>query len=630
MTGGVLAMAFVYLVAAVLFVPIAKHVGLGAVLGYLIAGVVIGPFALGFVGDEGHDVAHFAEFGVPMMLFLVGLELRPSLLWQLRKPIFGLGGAQVVLTAVVAAGIALAVGLAWQHAVAIGLILSMSSTAIDLATLGERGLLKTQGGQASFSVLLFQDIAVVPIFAAFPLLATVAVVATDAAHAGPDRPAWLQGVLVLGAVALIVVAGRFVVRPLFQFLATVKVRESFTAAALMIVVGIALLMSQVGLSAALGTFLAGVVLADSEYRHELETDLEPFKGLLLGLFFISIGAQIDFGLITSEPLVVGGIVVAAMAGKLLVLWILGRAFKLDRVARWTLAFSLAQVGEFAFVLITQAKADRIFGPAIAGPLVAATALSMALTPFLFIALERWVLPAVAAPEGEKPPHDVHDDGTPVVIAGYGRFGQMVGRILRANRIPVTILDLDPEMVEVVGRIGVKVYYGDASRVDLLHAAGCARARLFVCAVDGKEEATKIVENVRHHFPKLQVLARARDRQHYWTLRKLGAVKVFRETFASAYETGIESLIQLGYRPNTAHRLAARWRAHDERSIEELGTHWGTDTYFARARIAMDEAERLMREEDPTVYERRDGAWDNERLRADPADEFSTVPSHEPP
>lgn len=630
MTGGVLAMAFVYLVAAVLFVPVAKRIGLGAVLGYLIAGVVIGPWVLKFVGDEGHDVAHFAEFGVPMMLFLVGLELRPALLWQLRKPIFGLGGAQVVLTAAVVAGASIALGLRWQHGLAAGLIMAMSSTAIVLSTLGERGLLKTQGGQASFSVLLFQDIAVVPIFAVFPLLATLASAPVDTAHAGIHRPAWLQGVLVLGAVALIVLAGRFVVRPLFQFLATVKVRESFTAAALMIVVGIALLMHWVGLSAALGTFLAGVVLADSEYRHELETDLEPFKGLLLGLFFISIGAQIDFGLIGRMPATIGGIVIAGMAGKLLVLWLLGRAFKLDRAARWTLAFSLAQVGEFAFVLLTQAKADRIFGDEIAKPLVAATALSMALTPFLFIALERWVLPATATPEAEKPASHVHDDGTPVIIAGYGRFGQMVGRILRANRIPVTILDLDPEMVEVVGRLGVKVYYGDASRVDLLHAAGCERAKLFVCAVDGKEEATKIVENVRHNFPKLQVLARARDRQHYWELRKLGAVKVFRETFASAYETGIESLIQLGYRPNTAHRLAARWRAHDELSIEALGKHWGTETYFAQAKLAMEEAERLMREEDPNVYEQRDGAWDNESLRAELADGTAPrVSSHEP-
>lgn len=579
---------------------------------------MIGPFVLGFVGDEGHDVAHFAEFGVPMMLFLVGLELRPSLLWQLRKPIFGLGGAQVVVTAGAVAGIALVLGVAWQHAVAVGLIFSMSSTAIDLATLAEKNLLKTAGGQASFSVLLFQDIAVVPIYAVFPLLATIAVPAVaGSAHGG--RPAWLQGLLVLGAVALIVGAGRFVVRPLFQFLATVKVRESFTAAALMIVVGIALLMHYVGLSAALGTFLAGVVLADSEYRHELETDLEPFKGLLLGLFFISIGAQIDFGLIVSRPLLIAALVLATMAGKLVILYALGYLFKLPRAARWTLAFALAQIGEFAFVLITQAQTDHIFDKAFAGPLVASVALSMALTPLMFIVLERWALPRAARCDDDVPsrPHDqMHDDGSNVIIAGYGRFGQMVGRILRANRIPVTIVDLDPEMVEVVTRLGVKVYYGDASRIDLLHAAGLSHAKLFVAAVDGKENCTKIVEQVRHHFPKVAVLARAYDRQHYWELRALGCVKVFRETFGSAYETGTEALIQLGYRPNTAHRLAQKWRDHDEESLEELGKHWGTETYFAQAKARMDEAARLMREEDPNVYDARDRAWDNESLRSD--------------
>ena len=616
MTDSVLAMAFVYLLAAVVCVPIAKRVGLGAVLGYLVAGVVIGPFVFGFVGHQHHGVGHFAEFGVVMMLFVVGLELRPSLLWQLRKPIFGLGGAQVAGTALVVAGVAMVLGLHWKVAIAVGCIFSASSTAIVLSTLAERGLLKTQGGQASFSVLLFQDISVIPIIAMFPLLATIPAVAPTAST-GPGRPAWLTAVMLLGAVAAIVAAGRFVIRPVFQFLATVKVRESFTAAALLIVVGIALLMQQVGLSPALGTFLAGVVLADSEYRHELETDIEPFKGLLLGLFFISIGAQIDFRLIAADPVTIGSIVLATMAGKLIVLYVLGRMFGLDRPGRWLLAFSLAQIGEFAFVLLQFGVTERIFSPAFAAPLVAGVALSMGLTPLLFIILERYVLPKVSQQATEARPQDEIDrQETSVIIAGYGRFGQMVGRILRANRIPVTILDLDPEMVEVVGRLGVKVYYGDASRTDLLHAAGCEHAKLFVLAVDDKEEATKIAENVRHHFPHLKILARARDRQHYWELRKIGCIQVFRETFGSAYEAGIASLIQVGFRANTAHRLARRWRDHEEQILEELGTVWGTQDYFARAKLAMEEAERLMRDEDPNVYVDRDAAWDNETLRAD--------------
>jgi monovalent cation:proton antiporter-2 (CPA2) family protein len=633
-TGGVLAMVLVYLAAAVVFVPLAKRLGLGAVLGYLVAGVAIGPWVLGLVGDEGHSVSHFAEFGVPVMLFLVGLELRPALLWQMRKPIFGLGGAQVVGTAAAVAGAAVLFGVPWKAAIAVGLIFSSSSTAIVLSTLAERNWLKTHGGQASFSVLLLQDIAVVPIFAVFPMLATqaapaAAVTVASATDAG-GRPAWLTALLVLGAVAAVVASGRAIAQPLFRFLATVRVRESFTAAALLIVVAISYLMYLVDLSAALGTFLAGVVLADSEYRHELETDLEPFKGLLLGLFFISIGAQIDFGLIGREPLVISAIVLATMAGKLGVLYVLGRLFRLDRPARWLFAFSLAQIGEFAFVLLAQGQKDGIFSAQFAAPLVAAVALSMALTPLVFAVLARYVLPAVADRQAERPHDQIEHGDTSVVIAGYGRFGQIVGRLLRANRVPVTILDLDPEMVDVVRRLGIKVYYGDASRTDLLHAAGCERAKLFVVAVDDKEEATRIAENVRRQFPHLKILARCRDRPHYWELRKLGCIAVFRETFGSAYEAGIETLKQLGFRSYTAHRLARRWRDHEERSLEELGQHWGTQGYFRQVKQAIDEAERLMRDEDPGVYRERDAAWDNEALRADRATgEAADPPPTEP-
>jgi len=614
----ILFQAFVYLAAAVLFVPIAKRLGLGAVLGYLVGGVVVGPWVLGFVGTEGHKVMHFAEFGVVMMLFVVGLELRPALLWQLRRPIVGLGGLQVALSAAVIAGAALVLGVEWRSAIAVGLTFAMSSTAIVLSSLAERGLLKTSGGQSAFSVLLMQDISVIPILAVFPVLGiTVARAVTDiTSEAG--RPAWLSGLFVLGAVVAVVGIGRFVVRPVFQFLAGARLRESFTAAALMIVIGIALLMQQVGLSPALGTFLAGVVLADSEYRHELETDIEPFKGLLLGLFFISVGAQIDFGLIGSEPLMIAGIVVGTMALKLAVLYVLGRTFGLDRPARWLLAFSLCQIGEFAFVLLSFGVQQSVFTAAFASPLIAAVAISMVLTPPAFILLERYVLPW-ATEKGEARPHDTIDHAdSPVVIAGYGRFGQMVGRILRANRIKVTILDLDPEMVDILGRLGIKVYYGDASRIDLLHAAGVESAKLFVLAVDDKAEATKIAEQVRHHFPKVPILARARDRGHYWELRALGVQGVHRETFASAYETGIEALKVLGYRAHTAHRLARKWRDHEEKVLEELGELWDKDRegYFRKVKANLDEAERLMRDEDPTVYGERDAGWDNESLRAD--------------
>ena len=620
MTDSVLAQAFIYLCAAVVFVPIAKRLGLGAVLGYLLAGVIIGPFVLGLVGNEGHHVMHFAEFGVVMMLFVVGLELRPALLWQLRRPILGLGGLQVAMTALVIAAAAIALGAAVRPAIAIGLTFAMSSTAIVLSTLTERGLLKTLGGQSSFSVLLFQDISVIPILAIFPLLGAAGRAAASGEAPESGRPAWLAALVVFGAVIGVVAIGRFVVRPVFQFLAAAKLRESFTAAALAIVVGIALLMQQVGLSPALGTFLAGVVLADNEYRHELETDIEPFKGLLLGLFFISVGAQIDFALIAGRPLPLAGLVLGTMAMKLGVLHVLGRLFGLDRPARWLVAIALAQVGEFAFVLLSFALQARIFDAELASTLVATVALSMVLTPPAFIVLERFVLPRVTERGAERPTDEIIDDGAPVVIAGYGRFGQMVGRMLRANRIKLTILDLDPEMVDVLGRLGIKAYYGDASRVDLLRAAGCEHAKLFVLAVDDAETATRITENVRHHFPHLTILARCVDRPHYWALRSLGVRKVFRETFGSAYETGIEALKHMGYRAHTAHRLASRWRKHEEASLEELGEVWrggDRDAYFTRARGAMDEAERLMREEDPTVYSAGDNGWDNDALRADP-------------
>jgi monovalent cation:proton antiporter-2 (CPA2) family protein len=613
MSDSVLAQAFVYLCAAVVFVPLAKRLGVGAVLGYLLAGVVIGPWLLGLVGPEHHSLMHFSEFGVVMMLFVVGLELRPALLWEMRRAVLGLGGAQVVGCAAVIAGAALLLGTEWRPALAVGLTFAMSSTAIVLSSLAERGLLKTSGGQASFSVLLFQDISVIPILAVFPLLG---IAAAGAAGEG-GRPAWQSALILIGAVIGVVVIGRYLVRPLFQFLAGAKLRESFTAAALLIVVGIALLMQSAGLSPALGTFLAGVLLADSEYRHELETDIEPFKGLLLGLFFITVGAQIDFGLIASEPLTVAGIVLGTMAAKLAVLRLLGKLFGLDRPARWLLAFSLAQVGEFAFVLLAFGVTNHVFSDDLAKLLVAAVAISMVLTPPLFIVLERWVLPIVTE-RGAKREHDIilHADA-PVVIAGYGRFGQIVGRILRASGFPLTILDLDPGVIEMLSNLGIKAYYGDASRIDLLHAAGCDKAKLFILAVDNPEEATKIATEVRHQFPNLTILARCRNRQHYWELRRLGIEHVFRETFAASWETGIAALRALGYRAFTAQRLATRWRAHEEDLIERMMVmeeEDDDDTYWAKARDAMAEAERLMRQESPSTLA-HDG-WDNETLRAE--------------
>ncbi len=618
MTDSVLAQAFVYLCAAVVFVPIARRLGLGAVLGYLMAGVAIGPFVLGLVGTEGHRVMHFAEFGVVIMLFLVGLELRPALLWQLRRPILGLGGLQVLLTTAAVAAGALALGVGWRPALALGMIASMSSTAIVLATLGERGLIKTTGGQASFSVLLFQDIAVIPILALFPLLADPALVAGAEVAGGGGRPAWQAALALLGALAGVIVAGRYVVRPMFQFLARARLRESFTAAALMLVVGVALAMQQVGLSPALGTFLAGVLLAESEYRHELESDVEPFKGLLLGLFFITVGAQLDLGLIAARPLTIGGLVVMTMTVKLAVLHGLGRGFRIDRPARWLMAVGLTQVGEFAFVLLAFGVRSRVFGTDTVALLTPVVACSMVLTPLLFVALERWILPAVTDDAADRPADVIPEGDAQVVIAGFGRFGQVVGRLLRASGVPLTILDLDPAMVEIVGRVGIKVYYGDASREELLRAAGCARARLFVVAVDDHDVAIAIVRAVQAHFPHLTILARAINRAHYFELKAMGVSVVHREQFAASFELGIDALRALGVRAYTAHRRAQAWRAHEQRVLDELALVWGKDEarYFARARAALDEAEQLLRVEDPGALRDRDAAWDTEPRRAD--------------
>lgn len=614
MSNSILFQALVYLVAAVLCVPVAKRLGLGSVLGYLLAGVMIGPHVLGLVGGGAH-VMHFAEFGVVMMLFLVGLELKPALLWELRKPIFGLGGLQVLGTAGAVFLAGLAAGVEPRIAIAGGMVFAMSSTAIVLQSLGEKGQLKTAGGQASFSVLLFQDLSVIPILAVFPLLAIGGVTAPTNSDAG--RPGWSQALFVFGAVAVIVFTGRFVVRPAFRFLAETRLREVFTAFALLLVVAIAWLMQAVGLSPALGTFLAGVVLADSEYRHELESDIEPFKGLLLGLFFISVGAEIDFHLLVEKPLLIAALLGGVVLLKAVVMYVLARGFKLDRPARWLSALALAQVGEFAFVLISFGEQNHVWGPEIARPLVAVTALSMLATPALFMLLERVILPRVAD-GGEKRPHDeVTHDGAEVVLAGFGRVGQVVGRMLRMSGFGVTVLDLDPAIVDLLRRLGQKVYYGDASRLDLLIAAGCANAKLFVLAIDEPEKSVEVAQLVHRHFPNLPIVARARNRQHYYRLRRLGITQVIRETLGSSLELGETALRKMGVRGHRAHRIALRWREHDEATLDEMLKFVDQDqtVWLSEAKKALDNFERSMREElEGGAKSEIDAGWDNESLR----------------
>ncbi len=612
--------AFVYLAAAVLSVPVARRLGLGSVLGYLIAGMVIGPFGLGLIGAEGKDVLHFAEFGVVMMLFLVGLELQPSLLWDMRGPILGLGGLQLGLTAAAGTGIGIALGLAWQTALAVGMIFAMSSTAIALQTLNEKGLINTDGGQSSFAVLLFQDMAVIPMLAFFPLLALRSP-AHAPAHAPGHGSTWVEGLsgweetlVVLGAVLAIIVAGRFLVRPVFRFIAGTRLREIFTAAALLLVIGIALLMTKVGLSPALGTFLAGVLLATSEYRHELEINIEPFKGLLLGVFFIAVGASVDFGLILSRPGMMAALVGMLLAVKFVILFALGRLFRMGLDQNLLFAFSLAQGGEFAFVLFSFASRQGVIGSELANPLVAVVAVSMAVTPLLMFLNEKLLQPRFGTRVKTDRKADEVDEENPVIVAGFGRFGNIVGRFLRANGVATTVLEYDSDRVELLRRMGIKAFYGDASRYDLLHAAGAERAKLIVLAIDDHDKIMEMVETVRKHFPHLRILARATGRIQAYELLDAGVTHIYRETFETSLRLGVDALSMLGHRTFHAHRMSRMFRLHEEESLRELGTmRHDTKAYFSFTRQRIEDLERILLSELKDTDTCRDAGWDTDSL-----------------
>jgi monovalent cation:proton antiporter-2 (CPA2) family protein len=607
-TEGLLFQAFIYLLAAVATVPIAKQLGLGSVLGYLLAGVIIGPHLLGLVGQGGGGVMHVAEFGVVMMLFLVGLELRPSLLWRLRGPIIGMGGAQVILTTLVFAGLALAIGIRIQVALAIGMIFSASSTAIALQTLTEKKLLNSKGGQTSFSVLLFQDLAVIPILAILPLLAMSGAAVSPSSM--PDAVApWQRALLVVGVVAAIVGGGRFLIRPVFRYLASTRLHEIFTAAALLLVVGIALAMEKVGLSPALGTFLAGVVLAESEYRHELESDIEPFKGLLLGLFFISVGSSIDLPLVQSQPLTMLGLVLSLLIVKFLVLFFVGKVTHLEKSQNFTFAFALAQGGEFAFVLISFAAQNQVIDMRTGNLLVATVALSMVVAPFLFTINERLVQPLFSSQLTNREADEIDEKDNPVILAGFGRFGHIVGRVLNLQGIKTTVLDLDAEQVELVRKLGAKVFYGDASRLELLHAAGADKAKLLIVAIDDEEKSLLIIDTAQKHFPNLKILARAAGRDHAYRLLSRGVEHIFRETLGSSLDLSVAALRMLGFRAYEAHRAAKAFRDYDEQTVRELAPYSEDETkLIAQAKVRIRSMEELFEMERHRTRQ-SDVGWD---------------------
>jgi len=619
--------ALVYLAAGVASVPIAKRLGLGSVLGYLIAGVIIGPFALSLVGQQA-DVMRFAEFGVVILLFLIGLEVRPALLWSLRGAIFGLGGAQVLSAGAVLAAGALALGLDWRSAVAVGLILSMSSTAIVLQTLEEKGLRRGPIGRAAFGVLLLQDLAVIPLFAILPLLAMGAPVANTSGGLFAQAPAWLQGLAILGAVSVVAGGGRYLTRPVFRFIAAARLREIFTASALLLVIGVAALMQMVGLSPALGAFLAGVVLAESEFRRELETDIEPFRGLLLGLFFITVGASLNLRIVAAEPLLLIGSVLAVMTIKTLVMYGLGRLVKLGRRDAATTAVMLSQVGEFAFVLISFVALNRVIDQRLAAFLTAAVALSMALTPLALMLFERIAERLEGLSPRAAPQNKPFDTGAPdAIIAGFGRFGQIAGRLLTANGFSTVVLDSSIEQVETLRRFGRRVAYGDATRLDLLRQAGAAEAKVLVVAIDDRDDASRLVESARAAFPNLKILARAWDRRHAYDLLRNGADAVERETFESALRLGAQALTSMGFRAHRAHRAASLFRQHDLKAFYELAPVAGEEErYILAVRDSQSTMDRLLKADlDKLRPDYVDEAWDVNSLNSELLDNAAPPP-----
>ena len=591
----------IFLAAAVISVPLAKRLGFGSVLGYLVAGVLIGPHAFGLVGDTSEEL-HFAEFGVALMLFLIGLELQPRKLWALRGAIFGTGGAQVLLTAIATCGLAMALfGLSWRTGVAIGLILALSSTAIVLQSLSEKNLLKTEGGRNAFSVLLFQDIAVIPILALLPLLATVEVAADP-----NDLQGWAYALAVLAAVAALILAGRYLLTPLLRIVVGTRTRELFTACSLLIVLSAAAIMTALGLSPALGTFIAGVVLAESEFRHELEADIEPFKGLLLGLFFLAVGANLDLALVMQKPLLLLGLLVLLVLVKFAILFALARVRGMAKGEDWLFALSLAQAGEFGFVLLAYASQNHVLPADVSSVLIALIALSMAFTPLLLLAYEQLIQPRFfSGPrQPDIPDSDPQDDGSPVIIIGYGRYGQIAGRLLNACGFDTTLLEHNAEQLELVRRYGIKAYYGDASREDLLHAAGAENAKIVILTLSDQAASLEIVSRIQKHFPHLTILARARNRMHQYALMEAGVKYIYRETVDSALEIGAGALQLLGLSNHQAQRAARKFKQHDQRMLESLFPYWRNESqHVAQTKIYREQLLQALQEDrrDPDLH-----------------------------
>jgi glutathione-regulated potassium-efflux system ancillary protein KefC len=586
--------SLIYLAAAVIAVPLARALGLGSIIGYLAAGIAIGPWGLKLVTDA-QTILSVAEFGVVLMLFLVGLELEPRRLWAMRRPIFGWGTAQVVSCAALMAGVAIAFGVAWPVALAASLGLAMSSTAIGLAVLGERNAMPTNAGQGVLSVALFQDVAAIPILALLPLIGPQT---AQAAGGG-----WLGAAKAVAVIAALLLGGRLLLRPALRWIAGSKTPEIFTAASLLLVVATAALMHAVGLSMALGAFLAGVLLAESEYRRELETDLEPFKGLLLGLFFIAVGMSLDFAVVFAQPGLVAAIVLGFLLIKTIVLALIARGMPIPLAERPVFVILLAQGGEFGFVVFQAAQQAGVIDGGVSSLLVAAVAVSMLISPLALVLADKWLLPRLTQQGAPKLAEIDEPQSEQVIIAGFGRYGQIVGRVLLANGIQPTVLDHDSEAVEGIRRFGLTVFYGDATRLDLLRKAGAAEARVLVVAIDDVARSLALVDMAREHFPALQIVARARNVQHLYQLRDRGVTLIERETFDSALMSARGVLEALGFERHQARNLALRFRRHNLEQIEEAAPHFKDESkLIAMSKIGRAQMEQFMADE----RQRKDG------------------------
>ncbi|MDE3740484.1 monovalent cation:proton antiporter-2 (CPA2) family protein [Maribacter polysaccharolyticus] len=619
MTGSILFQAIVFLAGAIICVSIAKRLGLSSVLGYLLAGVLIGPYVLGFIGESGQDILHFAEFGVVVMLFLIGLEIDPMNFWKMRKTILGMGGIQVTMTMLLSYALFLFLGFEWKVSLVFSMAVALSSTAIALQTIKEKGLMQTTFGTSSFSVLLFQDIIVIFMLGAIPLLSRTetGVVENHSEHANllDNLPLGFQTLAIILSVALIIVAGRFLIVPMLRKVAKTGVRELLIAAAFLIVFGISFLMEYVGLSPALGAFLGGVVLSNSEFKHELESTLEPFKSLLLGLFFMAVGASINFLVIAESPLTIGGLLIVIILLKALVLFITGHIFKLKLDQKILFTFSLAQIGEFAFVLLSFAFNLNILDRDQMDMMLVITALTMTLTPIIGMINERLVLPKIGTKESIQRPMDHIAKSQKIILVGFGHFGNTVGRFLRSHGVETTILDHDSNRVDFLRKMGFEVYYGDATRLDLLESAGIAEAKILICAIDNPDATRKITNIVKSNYPHVELMIRVKDRYEAYELLNMGIDNIYRETLETSLTLAKDVLSKMGFRKYTLNRQAHKFIQYDESILRRLAKEPKDEkNYIFKARQELEQQEKFLNKDLERGIVAYDQHWDSEAIR----------------